>query len=95
MQSRHEIETELEKRLSNHKAAIKRLSDQAEDANDEAKVIALKKIDELKQIVAVAESRLQELKTANDDTWHQTKDIAEEFWGSLGRELKAYDPTAK
>lgn len=93
MQTRDDIETEIRKRLSNNKSAIQRLKAQAEQSSDEGRVAALKKIDELNRIVALVESRLETIKSDDDDTWLQTKRSLEEYWHALGRELEAYDPS--
>ncbi len=92
MQSRKEIEKDIEQRLINHKSAIKRMRAQADEVSDEARVVILKKIEELNEMMSYAESKLEQLQGSNDDTWEESKASVEEYWDSLGRELKAYDP---
>ncbi len=92
MSSRKTTEQEIEDRLVNHKSAIRRLRVQAEQVSDEARLIALKKVNELNQIVDIAETQLKELKSSHASNWQRTKDKVDEYWETLGRELQAYDP---
>ncbi|MFT4861125.1 MAG: hypothetical protein ACI95C_000326 [Pseudohongiellaceae bacterium] len=92
MEFRETTEQAIESRLANHKSAIKRLRVQAEQVSDETRLITLKKVNDLNQIVDMAETQLKELKSSHHSTWQKAKDKADEYWETLGRELKAYDP---
>lgn len=94
MSTRTNVEKEIEMRLTNYRLAISRLRDTARESSDEARATIERKLDELSDMERKAETRLRELRAANDDSWERLKADVEKYWDSLGRELKAYDPTA-
>lgn len=94
MSTRTNVEKEIEMRLTNYRLAIARLRDTARESSDEARATIERKLEELSEMENRAESRLHELRAANDDSWESLVTDVEKYWDSLGRELKAYDPTA-
>tara|TARA_R110002073_G_C9311889_1_gene567657 strand:+ start:490 stop:771 length:282 start_codon:yes stop_codon:yes gene_type:complete len=93
MSSRKNVEKEIEMRLINYRLAIARLREKGTEASDEARATIERKLVELNEMEAKAETRLNELREASDDSWDSIKQEVEKYWDSLGRELKAYDPT--
>lgn len=93
MSTRTNVEKEIEMRLINYRLAIARLRDKESEVSDEARATIERKLAELDEMEATAQSRLKELRESEDDSWENLKNEVEDYWDSLGRELKAYDPT--
>jgi hypothetical protein len=92
MNARAKAEKEIELKLHNYKRALGRLREQGRDSSDEARAAIGKKIKELDGMEKLAEARLIELRDASEESWDSVKAAVEDYWDSLGRELKAYDP---
>ena len=95
MLTRETVEQEIEKRLEQHKAAIKRLRVKANASGADARLAILAKLEELSEMEVRAEAQLNELRQASADNWQEQKSNIEKYWDSLGRELQAYDPEHK
>lgn len=92
MNTRTNVEKEIEMRLVNYKLAIARLREKGRNASAEAQATIDRKLITLNEMEEKAEARLNKLREAGDDSWENLKTDVEKYWDSLGRELKAYDP---
>ena len=90
MKSRKEYEKAARARLDELEAEVSKLRKQASHVREEFIEEHREKMDELHELNAKAREKFDELVDASEEVWKETQKGLEQYWTSLGNELKAY-----
>ncbi len=91
MSNKKEIEHKLEQQLDALSSKIDELAAKMKEQEDRASDIEHKAVAKLKSMRATAHEKLMEFKEAEHDNLQDVEKGLNEYWTSLGAELKAYE----
>jgi len=91
MSNKKEIEQKLEQQLDALSDKIDKLAAKMKEQEDKASDIEHKAVAKLTSMRATAKEKLKAFKEAEHDNLHEVQTGLNEYWTSLGAELKAYE----
>jgi len=93
--SRKNYEEEIADRLKILETAVHQLREELNKLDDELSEDQIAQFSELDELRKRSRSTFQELVDASDEKFDDVQDRMEQYWRSLGREIKAFDDQLK
>ncbi len=91
MKTKKEIERKLEEQLDSLSKQIDTLEAKMKREQDRASELERKAVLNLIAMRSKAQTKLHSFKESGEDTWEELSGALEQYWDSLGKELKAYE----
>jgi chromosome segregation ATPase len=91
MSSRKQYEEKVKQKLQELELEIEKLKAQLKEVEAELVPEHHEKFQELHALQNKAKQKFDELVEAGDDAFESLQENMEEYWSSLGREIKAFD----
>ena len=95
MSSRKQYQQRVKEKLQELELEVDRLRAQIKDVEEELVPEQHEHFQRLHAMLEKTRTKFNELVDASDDSFDSLKDNMEDYWSSLGREIKAFDQKLK